>query len=308
MIQFLPHKNINFTLWDDCILKSQNPLVYGLSWYLDVVCNRKWDALVLGNYDAVMPLCYKRKWTIHYVYPPMFAQQLGVFSKTIVSNRILDIFLKYIPLKFKYLEMCINTPTYDFVEGAVDSHNLNTNIVLNLQPSYSELYQKYSTSLRRNLKKIETDKLSFSTDADLQKVIDLFKNAKGLEYPDMGSQQYQTLKNLNAEASKQRQSWCVGVSDTTSNELLAGALFILTGERIIFLFSGVSARGKEKKAMFFLIDQVIQLNAGKEMVLDFDGSNNVELARFYQGFGGEATNYLQIASNRLPNLLKWLKK
>ena len=305
MIQYLPHKDINFTLWDACILQSHNPLLYGVSWYLNEVCDNKWDALILGNYEAVMPLCYNRKWGLKYIYPPLFAQQLGVFSKQKISSYEIDDFLNHIPTKFRYVEMCV--PLTNASEVIVESCVQNTNIVLSLNSSYTDLFQNYSTNLKRNLKKVNTAKLVFAKEVNLTDVIELFKNFKGLEYPDMGSKQYETLLKLNEAAIQHKQSWCVGVRDSASNELLAGALFMVVKQRIIFLFSGVSAKGKQERAMFYLIDQMIQLHADKDIVLDFEGSNNTELARFYLGFGSREEKYGKIKINRLPLALKWLK-
>ena len=101
MIQYIENKNINFKKWDACIASSFNRLIYGFSWYLDVVCD-DWDALVLNDYEGVFPLPKRKKWGIDYIYQPFFCQQLGVFSKKKIE---IDLFLNYIPKKFKYLEL-----------------------------------------------------------------------------------------------------------------------------------------------------------------------------------------------------------
>jgi hypothetical protein len=89
--------------------------------------------------------------------------------------------------------------------------------------------------------------------------------------------------------------------------LLAGAFFCDANGKVIFLFSGNSAEGKEKGAMFFLIDSFIQENAQKNLILDFEGSNDPHLARFYKGFGAKECVYLQAKRNTLPWYLRWYK-
>jgi hypothetical protein len=42
-----------------------NPLVYGCSWFLDTACPG-WDALVMDDYRAVMPLPHATKYFIKY--------------------------------------------------------------------------------------------------------------------------------------------------------------------------------------------------------------------------------------------------
>ena len=70
-----------------------------------------------------------------------------------------------------------------------------------------------------------------------------------------------------------------------------GALFLKSHQRITFLFSGNSVAGKETHAMCFLIDQVIREFAGQRLTLDFEGSDDDNLARFYQGFGSVPVTY-----------------
>jgi hypothetical protein len=91
---FHKNKTIDRKKWDDCIANSHNSLLYAYAWYLDIVAEN-WDAIVLGDYDAVMPLPYNRKlFGLKQVYQPFFAQQLGVFSVIPVGKPIFKQFLE----------------------------------------------------------------------------------------------------------------------------------------------------------------------------------------------------------------------
>ena len=90
-------------------------------------------------------------------------------------------------------------------------------------------------------------------------------------------------------------------------ELCAGAFFIESNNKVIFLFSGLSEEGKSLNAMPFLIDSFIKQNSGKNITLDFEGSNDVNLARFYKSFGSKECVYPQLKINRLPFPIKLLK-
>ena len=79
MIKFYKHKDIDLFKWDECIGSSINRRVQAFSWYLNVVTNNSWDALVLGDYDAVLPLPYRFKYGLKYIYMPYFIQSLGCF-------------------------------------------------------------------------------------------------------------------------------------------------------------------------------------------------------------------------------------
>jgi hypothetical protein len=86
IIQHLTHAEIDKVKWDACIDKAGNGLIYGHSVYLNKMCNGQWDALVMGNYETVMPLTRRKKWGIYYLYQPAFTQQLGIFSITKPMN------------------------------------------------------------------------------------------------------------------------------------------------------------------------------------------------------------------------------
>ena len=68
-------------------------------------------------------------------------------------------------------------------------------------------------------------------------------------------------------------------------------------DRLTFLFSGNSEAGKSCQAMTFLLDQVIREFAGRMGVLDFEGSDDDNLARFYLGFGSIEKKYPSYTKN-----------
>ena len=78
-IQYLKRSGIDTAKWNACIDAASNGLIYGYSFYLDTM-SKHWDALVMGDYTAVMPLTWKSKYGIHYLYQPFFAASLGVFG------------------------------------------------------------------------------------------------------------------------------------------------------------------------------------------------------------------------------------
>jgi dTDP-4-amino-4,6-dideoxygalactose transaminase len=64
-----------------------NGNIYAYSWYLNNVCE-KWDTLVEDDYVSVMPLPYRKKMGVTYIFPPTITQQLGVFSHENISENI----------------------------------------------------------------------------------------------------------------------------------------------------------------------------------------------------------------------------
>lgn len=56
-----------------------------------------------------------------------------------------------------------------------------------------------------------------------------------------------------------------------------------------------------------MIDSFIKEHSREDNILDFEGSMDVNLARFYKSFGSKEVVYLQILKNNLPVIIRWLK-
>jgi hypothetical protein len=54
--------------------------------------------------------------------------------------------------------------------------------------------------------------------------------------------------------------------------------------------------------MSLIIDQFIKQNAGSKLTLDFEGSNNPDLARFYKSFGATMLTYPKIIRSKYPGV------
>ena len=64
--------------WDNCITNAPNGLIYGYSFYLDHMA-KQWDALVLNDYEAVMPLTWNKKYGINLFIPAFSYSSIGSF-------------------------------------------------------------------------------------------------------------------------------------------------------------------------------------------------------------------------------------
>ena len=301
MIKYLKYEHINKEKWDACVDQAFNGSIYVYSWYLDVVCE-EWEGLVEGDYDRVFPINFKRKWGIDIIYQPFFTQQLGVVSKTELSPEVIDAFLKAIPKKYKVLDLNLNTHNSPGLAGF--SYTPQVNYELDLISDYEKLRENYTSNTKRNLAKAEKEGLSMVKGIKPDGVIDLFRENRGKGIKVLREENYRRLKRLIYTAIYKGLANVYGVYDSDNN-LCAGAIFLESNRKAVFIFSGLSSAGREKRAMFFLIDNYIRGNANKHLTLDFDGSNNEALARFYAGFGSTRITFPRIHRNTLPVHLKW---
>ena len=291
MISYLNHNEIDKTLWDECIAKAVNGNVYAWSWYLDVA-HPGWDALVEvsdGKYLTIMPITWKEKFGIYYLCQPFFVQQLGVFSlQALTQERVLE-FLEAIPRFYLLVQIRLNEGNrFDDLLKGVDFH---FNYLLDLSKDYDTLSNQYHENTRRNLKKSFNNGLELVKGVPMASVVELFRANRGGSVKHWGDPEYARLMRLAEVALYSSNAFVYGVKNIDNNEIICGALFLISHGRITFLFSGCSDRGKELGAMTFMIDQVIRQYAGQSLVLDFEGSDDVNLGRFYHGFGSEVVSY-----------------
>lgn len=81
--------------WDDCVTNASNGRLYGHSVFLDHMSDC-WDAIVWGDYQAVLPLPHRQKLGVSYVYPMPFAGPLAVYGSPPTGYDTLS-FLEAIP-------------------------------------------------------------------------------------------------------------------------------------------------------------------------------------------------------------------
>ena len=84
-IKYIHREHLDEEKYNQCIATSLQSKIYAFSWYLDIVCDN-WDVLVLDDYEAVMPIPWRKKYGIKYVYPPFWVLQLGVFSNEVIDE------------------------------------------------------------------------------------------------------------------------------------------------------------------------------------------------------------------------------
>ena len=301
MIHYLTHNQIDTQRWDECVAQSPDGLVYCWSWYLDVV-HPGWEALVENDYEAVFPLTGNKKFGINYLFQPFFTQKFGVLSKKEVSEEKIGQFLNAIPDKFKFAEIRINK-SYN-----ADNHR---NIELSLNQEYSVLSANYHSNTKRDLAKAKKQRLTIVENAEPSAIIELFRNNRGKEIKKWGDKDYNRLLKL-VETAKSHDACMVLGAQNPDNQTVAGAFFMMSHNKIVFLFSGSDESNKENHGLTFLLDYVIEKFSGTENILDFEGSDNDGLARFYKGFGGEEKYYQGLRFNRLNKIynfaLQFLKR
>ena len=303
MIRYLKHKDIDLKLWDECISLAPQGIIYAYSWYLDLICEG-WDALVEDNYTSVMPVTRGRKYLMDYIYPPFFAQQLGVFSKYIITPEMCHAFMDAIPRAYRFVEMNVHISNQWIPEGFKVTPK--TDLILSMNRSYESIRGSYSENHSRNLKKAIKNNLILNKNGNPKDVVAMFTKNRGRFITNLQKSDYEVFLELTLTALEKKMGSVWMVSDQYAIPC-AGAVFYQSHGKGVFIFSSTTKEGKTLAAMHFLIDAYIREHCTVLNELDFEGSNDPELARFYRGFGSTECVYLQIRKNQLPVPWRWFK-
>lgn len=285
----LKYKEIDFEKYDNCIKNAINSRVYAYSWYLDIVCNKDWELLILDDYHIVMPLPFKRikkKIFKRMVEQPMFCQQLGVFFLSEITSNVFQLFLTKLDN--------LNCHTYSFnAENYAFTKNNNylerVNYELNLNIPYEEIQKKYSKNLKRNIKKGLKNELKITSVITISDFI-LLKNEN--THHKINKRQYDVMTKIIKQVKSTNFGKFYGIKK--ENKFIAIAFLIEHNHRIIHLFSTSSILGKKLGATPFLFNHIIKNNAHKNSIFDFEGSMNQGIAKFFSSFGSENNPFLMI--------------
>lgn len=300
--KYIKHNQIDKQKWDSTIENAKNGLVYALSWYLDIV-SPNWDALIVGDYDIIMPLTYKKKYGVKFLFQPIFAQQLGLFSTNQITAEEVENFINTISAYFKFVEISLNSNN-----SGLNHQNFNarTTQIIDLSISYDKLFLNYSSNHKKNLQKIDNSGLIINSSVSSFEFIDLLQKM-------YTAKKIYEIKNKDLQGFKKIIDYSLdkGFSQLFfgyfNNELCAAAFFLKWGKRVIF-FSAMNERGREENAMFGLIDKYLQENAGKDLIFDFAGSNIPGVKYRNMGFGATNEDYYKVKVNNLPIPYKWFKR
>ncbi len=100
------------------------------------------------------------------------------------------------------------------------------------------------------------------------------------------------MEELIAEISNRKFGFFRAVYD--QDTLISAVFFTMWKDRICYLFSASSIIGMEKRAAFGIVNDVIKEFSGKGLVLDFEGSMDENISRFFKGFGAIPENYYEM--------------
>jgi len=293
-VRYLKRSEINTEKWDDCVNSSTKPLIYGQSWYLDAATKANWDGLVWGDYDAVFPMPWNKKFIVKQVYTPNQLKQLNIYFKEGVSFTVKEI--------EKQLQKFSQFTVFSDLEIKADSER-KTIQVLDISGSNDVIFQNYKKDRRKDIRRKAEEVTIMKISVDDYLSLYELMNQKAIEEKrvdlDHIARIYKTAHQNNSDL-------CYSAIWNNKTVAIIGCLGFL--DRIYLLTSGITIPGYKARANVILIHKVIQQNK-TFTVLDFVGSSIKGIQDFNKSFGAEdQVYYANVKQNQVLSKIKKIVK
>ncbi|NIJ54919.1 GNAT family N-acetyltransferase [Dyadobacter arcticus] len=315
----ISRSQINDAAWNKLIEQSGQAVVYGFTFYLDLVCD-DWKALIWaseGDYQIVMPLPVRRRLGIQLIHQPLFCQYLGLFSRSELTASQAEIFLRLLSMHFSYISSYHFNPNnyhlFSDLTSQFREFEFHTQFThwLHLAKDYKSIEKGYTTDRRTNLKKGKNAGWEILESSNIHPLIYLFVQNHAAKIA--GGVNPNAYDRLEAIFEKLKLLGIVELHYACKNGVIhAGILIVRCAGKSIYLFNAADVIGRRCNARTFLLDAYFSANAGNSIIFDFESPEIHSIAGFYKSFGCEATPFLKIRKNRLwlpiRKLHKWREK
>jgi hypothetical protein len=267
---------------------------------------QNWEGLVLNDYEAVMPLTWKKKWGISYLYQPAFMQQGGIFYTGELSDSTLQAFINKAFSIFNFAEITLN---YGNKPGDIKNSQLSmrNNFVLPLHLTYEAFNASYPAVTKKNIKRANNQGLQYGFSPHYLPVLKLYKQLYAKRLPYFTPSDYRNFSRVCKILGEQN-NLIVRTVTNSRKEILAAVILLIDRNRLYNIVSCITQEGKPAQANYFLYDRLIQEFCKSKFLLDFEGSDVKGIATFYSRFMPQNEPYPFIKMNNLHPLIKLFKR
>lgn len=301
MIVHLLHHQIDPQAWDRRLAASANASWYGSRAALDAAAPG-WNALVDEDTGAQMPLPWRRKYGIRYLYQPFMLQHLGPYAPA-PSDGDARRFLQALPRFYRYADICVQG-SQAWAERKLRTSE-RTDHVLSLDADADVLRSNYSTNHRRSLRRAQRAGVLVGRNVKADEVAAYIEGSGQFERWRVNAAQHATMHRIMAATEADGSGF--GRVAQHDGQAVAAGWFVKGSREVIFLKGISGPEGRELRAMHALMDDVITEFATSGLIFDLAGGNDPRLGRFYSGFGARPVLYLRALMNHLPPLVRRLK-
>ncbi len=311
---YLTRSEINSSRWDSFMEKSMQRVVYGFSWYLDIV-SESWGALVWPSQDdfqIVMPLPIKSRLGFKILYQPHFCQYLGLFSSVVLTQEHTRVFLLACSQRFKYISTYSFHPSNTLLvlgtELPLITYQANTSVWLSMDMGVDQ----YTKDRVVNLLRAKKWSWQLEEHIDIQPLINLFRQNHMEKIPGgVADRSFKIFNKLYGELRRRDIAKLIYAYDDKG--VHAGILIVQDGPSAIYLFNAADAVGRKGNARTLILNEYFEANKLTNLIFDFESPGISSIHQFYKSFGGEEVHLMSIRKldlrfpwKQLYALRRWL--
>lgn len=255
--RIIPSAEIDRLKWDSCVHYATQPAFSGYTWYLNAV-SRDWVGLVEGDYETIMPLFHGKDWLARPIHEqPHHLAPNGPFSIHVMGRpRMLDL-LRALPPRSSNVLLAWEGQTG--VEG-VSTESVER-FLLPLYDPVEDLMAKMDPPNRSGV--------SYRYGSPTPEILSAFWLKQSRFYRAREKDRYRYLR-IMYQVLHRGQGFSSSI-ESESGSSLAMAFFVTSHNYLFRLFSA-SVRGEHgRDALRALYTGLIETNAGRPVVLDFNG-------------------------------------
>ena len=265
-LRYVAHDDIDRQRYNSCVHYALNGRAWAYKWYLDATA-RRFDVLVEGEYESVMPLVHDTTWSGRpRLTTPVLTPALGVFSVHVLSRKRMGYFVREADARFDVVDgLGFTGEPARGGAGEVDwawddrrTYRLDVD-----GRDYEAIAGAYDADLLRAIARAEARDLLVHANVKPERVAAFVAR----HLPGGDRLQHPMLRVLY-NALHRGWGWTTAVT-TTDGDLLATNVFVLTHGRVASVLPCVSPAGREAGALDLLFDYAVRQAAGRPVALDF---------------------------------------
>jgi len=290
-IRKIKRRELDLEKYAEALKASKNYRIYAEHWYLDVMTNKKWECLVYGDYEVIMPIPLQYKFGLKFVVQPFYCQQLGVFYKETISKELFEKFENRLH-KYKVRAYCFNEEN---TESFQPKGEKKVNHILHLNRPYTSIHKHFSKDRLKDIRRNSKLNLVLKEEFDF----DLFFELRKKAYEELESMLDVNLTKKFIKSLIESKKYKAFTLYNSTQEVLSMVLFGASKSRLIQLFSVRNKSIEPKGAFPFLLNQLIEKFAKSEFIIDFEGSMIPGIARRNESFGAEKRFYTKFSNFKI---------
>lgn len=304
---WVPLSKFNKNEWNDIIEKSDIDLPYYLYDYLNIISS--FNVIIEENEGIFFPVpVNKRLLSVRFIQP-FFFQQGGPIPITPTSIDLLPKMLEFLKKKSVYINLHLRGEFLS-VEDKIKKIGFRINRMADYLLSFpassqDDIIKRYSENHIRNIEKAQKKSIQIKeTISNINEVIMTFISNKGKELM-LPNEFYVIFSKLYNYMNSEKLAYSI-TAENMGKEVYY-AIFWKFKKRLIFIFSATSSDAYSTGAPHLTIHNVISKFIPEGYIIDFEGTNDANLARFYEGFGALQCIYAKFSTYYSLNPLQWIR-